>query len=401
LKMLKGNAIIGQSGGPTSVINASLAGIVNATKEFDGIRNILGMRFGIEGFLARDIIDLGKESAQTIEALKITPSSALGSCRYKLVDEDLPRILRVLGGADIRYVFLIGGNDTMDTLSRVVKCAAGQNYDLVVIGIPKTVDNDLYGTDHTPGFPSAARYVALSVMQSGILARDMQKVDQFVIYQSIGRNAGWLAAASAAGKKTEAEPPHILCLPERPFEKKKFLADVKRCYESFGWVSIVCGEGITYADGTPVSASQIKDKFDNVEFGAMGGTSAAVNLHRIISEEFGFRGEFQITESLPMCAADRAVKLDIDEAYMCGRAAVNLAGQGESGVMVSLERLGCGQYKCRTGAVPLKEVATRTRPMPDEYINAEGNFVTPAFLDYLRPLVSDLPEYTTLKMNGF
>jgi 6-phosphofructokinase 1 len=399
--MLKGNAIVGQSGGPTSVINASLAGIVNAAKEFDGIGSILGMRFGIEGLLGRNIIDLGKESSQTIEGLKTTPSSALGSCRYKLSDEDLPVILDVLRENNIRYLFLIGGNDTMETIARIEAYARGRDYELTGIGVPKTVDNDLYGTDHTPGFPSAARYVALSVIQSGILARDMQKVDQFVIYQSIGRNAGWLAAASAAGKKTEAEPPHILCLPERSFEKEKFLSDVKRCYESFGWVSIVCGEGITYADGTPVSASRVKDKFDNVEFGAMGGTSVAVNLHRMISEEFEFRGEFQVTESLPMCAADRAVQLDIDEAYMCGRTAVNLARQGESGVMVSLKRIGNVEYKCQTGTVPLEEVATRTKPMPDEYINAEGNFVTPGFLDYLRPLLGELPRYTTLEMNRF
>jgi 6-phosphofructokinase 1 len=399
--MLKGNAVVGQSGGPTSVINASLAGIVDAAKRFSSIRNILGMRFGIEGFLTRNIIDLGKESAQTIEGLKTTPSSALGSCRYKLKDEDLPRILDVLSEADIRYVFLIGGNDTMDTIARIEKYAAEQNYDLTGIGVPKTVDNDLYGTDHTPGFPSAARYVALSVMQAGVLARDMQKVDQFVIYQSIGRNVGWLTAASAAGKKTEADPPHILCLPERPFEKEKFLADVKRCYDRFGWVSIVCGEGITDADGRPVSASQAKDKFDNVEFGAMGGASAAVKLHRMISDEFGFRGEFQITESLPMCAADRAVPLDIGEAYMCGQAAVGLAQGGKGRVMVTLECSRTGQYKCTTGTEPLEEVAAKTRPVPDEYINAEGDFVTPAFVDYVRPLVGRLPEYTTLKMNRF
>jgi 6-phosphofructokinase 1 len=238
-------------------------------------------------------------------------------------------------------------------------------------------------------------------MQSGILARDMQKVDQFVIYQSIGRNAGWLTAASAAGKKTDADPPHIMCLPEKPFEKDKFLQDVKSCYDRFGWVSIACGEGITYADGRPVSASKAKDKFNNVEFGAMGGTSVAVNLHRMISDEFGFRGEFQITESLPMCAADRAVQLDIDEAYMCGQAAVNLVKAGRGGVMVTLEREPTSIYKCNTGTVPLQEVAIKAKPMPDEYINAEGNFVTDAFIDYLRPLVGELPQYTTLEMNKF
>lgn len=280
--MLKGNAIIGQSGGPTSVINSSLAGIINGAKDFDRIEKILGMRFGIEGFMAGNIIDLDAESPGTIEALKHTPSSTLGSCRHKLRQEDLPLILEMLRKYNIRYVFLIGGNDTMDTIHRIEVYAKQQSYDLIGIGVPKTVDNDLFGTDHTPGFPSAGRYVAISVMQSGILTRDMQKVDQFVVFQTVGRGAGWLVAASVAGKKTEADPPHILCLPERPFEKDKFLKDVKNCYDKFGYVSIVCGEGITFADGSPVSASQTKDKFSNVEFGAMGGTSAAMALHKIV-----------------------------------------------------------------------------------------------------------------------
>ena len=394
--MLKGNAIIGQSGGPTSVINASLVGIVDAAKSFGGIKKTLGMRFGIEGFMAGNIINLGKESAETMRRLKHTPSSSLGSCRYKLKDADLPKVLDTLKKADIRYVFLIGGNDTMDTIHRVEHYAKENNYEIRGIGVPKTVDNDLFGTDHTPGFASAARYIAMSVMQAGVLARDMKKVDQFVVFQAIGRKAGWLTAAAAAGKKTEEDAPHILCLPERPFEKDKFLQDVKRCYEKFGLVSIVCGEGIAYADGLPVSASRTTDKFANVEFGAMGGTSAAMALHRMISNEFGFRGEFQITESLPMCAADRAIKHDFDEAYMCGRAAVSQAKEGATGLMVTLERKPTKKYKCTTGTIPLMDVAVKAKPMPDEFINKEGNFVTKAFLGYLRPLIGELPDYAKL-----
>ncbi|MHC4068426.1 MAG: diphosphate--fructose-6-phosphate 1-phosphotransferase [Planctomycetota bacterium] len=399
--MLKGNAIVGQSGGPTSVINASLSGVVQAAKDFDAIENILGMRFGIEGFMADKIIDLGKESAETIEGLKRAPSSALGSCRHKLQDKDLPIILETLKKKNIRYVFLIGGNDTMDTIDRLEAFAKEQNYELAGIGIPKTVDNDLYGTDHTPGFASAARYIALSVKQAGTLARDMQKVDQFVVFQAIGRDAGWLAASGAAGKRTAEEAPHILCLPERAFEKEKFLKEVERCYKEFGFASIVCGEGITFADGTAVSASQVKDRFNNIEFGAMGGTSAALALHRMISDEFGFRGEFQITESLPMCAADRAVQVDIDEAYMCGRQAVELAKAGKSGLMVTLVREKGKEYKCTTGTAALEEVAVRAKPMPDEFINAEGNFITDEFLAYLRPLVGELPDYVKFEGHKF
>ena len=395
--MLKGNAIIGQSGGPTSVINSSLAGVITSVKDFEGIKRILGMRFGIEGFMAENIIDLSAESSIVVEGLKTTPSSALGSCRHKLRDSDLSRILDLLKKYDIRYIFLIGGNDTMDTIHRIEVYAGKNNYDLTGIGIPKTVDNDLFGTDHTPGFPSAARYMALSVMQAGVLARDMRKVDQFVVFQCIGREAGWLVGATAAGKKSPEDAPHIMCLPERAFDRTKFLNDVKKCYDKFGFVSIVCGEGITYADRTPVSASQIKDKFNNVEFGAMGGTSAATALHRMISDEFGFRGEFQITESLPMCAADRAVKLDIDEAFMCGQKAVELAMQGKTGIMITLERKPGAEYKCIIGTIPLSEVAIKAKPVPDEFINKEGNFITDGFLQYIKPLIGELPSYVKLK----
>jgi 6-phosphofructokinase len=399
--VLKGNAIIGQSGGPTSVINASLAGVVEAAKQVDNIKNILGMRYGIEGFMAENVIDLGREPQSAIAGLKQTPSSALGSCRKKLKDEDLPLIFEKLKKYDIRYVFLIGGNDTMDTICRIEAYAREHHHDIIGIGVPKTVDNDLFGTDHTPGFPSAARYMALSVMQAGVLARDMKKVDQFVVFQCIGREAGWLPAACALGKQDPADAPHILCMPERKFDKTKFLADVKRCYDTNGFVSIVCGEGITYADGTPVSASQVRDQFKNVEFGAMGGTSAAMMLHQIIHQEFGFRGEFQVTESLPMSAADRAVQLDIDEACMCGRQAVKLASEGKTGLMVTLVREPGKVYRCTTGTTPLKDVAVHAKPMPDEFINAEGNFVTQACLDYLRPLVGELPNYTRLNYQKF
>lgn len=394
--MLKGNAIIGQSGGPTSVINASLVGVVQAVDECGSIDSVLGMRYGIEGLLEENIIDLGGESRDNLQQVKHTPSSALGSCRLKLQDDHLPKVLEILKKNNVRFLFLIGGNDTMDTIHRVEAYAQAHNYSLVGIGIAKTVDNDLFGTDHTPGFASAARYMALSVQQAGILARDMQRVDQFVIFQCIGREAGWLVGSTAAGKNSAADAPHLMCFPERPFDKSTFIADVRRCHEEYGFVSVVCGEGITYADGRPVSASETQDKFGNVEFGAMGGTSAAMALHRIISQEFGFRGEFQVTESLPMCAADRVVQRDIDEAYTCGQKAVEFAAQGMSGVMVAMRRAAGKEYQCEFTAVALAEVAVRAKPLPDEYINAAGNFVTDAFLDYLQPLIGDMPNYARL-----
>jgi ATP-dependent phosphofructokinase / diphosphate-dependent phosphofructokinase len=399
--MSKGNVIVGQSGGPTSVINASLAGIVETAAKNTAIGDVLGMRYGIEGFMAENIIDFGRESSATINGLASTPSSALGSCRHKLKDADLPKILDVIKKYNIRYMFLIGGNDTIDTICRVAAYAKEHKYELIGIGVPKTVDNDLYGTDHTPGFASAARYMALSVQQAGMLARDMKKVDKFVIFQTIGRETGWLAAATTLARRDEDDAPHILVLPERAFDRDAFLSKVEAYYKKFGYVSVVCGEGCKYADGTPVSASQIKDKFNNVEFGAMAGTSVAMMLHRMIANKFGFRGEFQITESLPMCAADRAVTHDIDEAYMAGKAAVELAVKGTTGVMVTLVREEGKNYKCTTGTIPLSEVAVRAKPLPDEFLSRDGTDVTPAFTEYAKPLMGELPRYAKLAYHPY
>jgi len=395
--MAKGNAVVGQSCGPTSVINSSLAGIIDGWAEAKNIGRALGMRWGIEGFMAGQIVDLSAEPAETIAALRRTPSSILGSSRHKLQDEDFPKILARLKEHDIRTLFMIGGNDTMDTIHRVTEYAAGRGYELCGVGVPKTVDNDLYGTDHTPGYPSAARYVALSVQQAGRLARDMQKVDPFVIYQSIGRDAGWLTAAAALARRDEADAPHLVYLPERAFDRERFLTDVEAAHRRFGYVSIACGEGIKYADGTPVSASETQDKFGNIELGAMGGVSVAMRLHRMIADAFGWRGEFQVTESLCMSSIDRAVQTDLDEAYACGREASRLAAQGTSGRMVTLVRESNTPYRCTMGTAALADVAVRARPMPDEMIAAEGNFPSETFLAYARPLVGELPEYADLK----
>jgi len=394
---MAGNALVGQSGGPTSVINSSLAGLIETARGARKIGKVFGLHFGIEGLLGDDLYDLGKESPKTIRGLRMTPGSALGSSRLKLKTEHFPAILAQLQKYDIRYFFLCGGNDTMDTIHRVTEYANEHGHELIGVGVPKTVDNDLHGTDHTPGFPSAARFNALSVLQAGILARDMQRVDQFVVFQSIGRSAGWLPAATAAARFATGAP-HILLLPERKFDRKKFLAAVKQAQQDHGFVSIVCGEGITNADGSPVSASETKDKFGNVEFGAMGGTSVAMVLHRIVSQEFGWRGEFQVIESLPMCAADRGVKLDFQEAYACGKQAVRLALKGQGGVMVTMQRTNAGKqpYKIGFGTIPLKEVANHERPLPDEFLADNGLDITPAFLKYLSPLIGELPQYVSL-----
>ena len=393
---MQGNAVVGQSGGPTAVINSSLAGVIDAALSSKDIDTVYGMSYGIEGFMAEMLIDLGKESPEVIKGLRSTPSSALGSSRHKLVDEDLPKILEILKKYSIRYFFLIGGNDTMDTIHRVEQYCNEQGYELYGIGIPKTVDNDLYGTDHTPGFPSAARYNMLSVAQSGVLARDMQKVDKFVIYQTIGRDAGWLAAATALAKRDESDAPHLIYCPERPFDKDEFLEDAEACMEKYGWVSIVVSEGLLYEDGSPVSATRSTDAFNNKEFGAMGGASVGLNVHRILREATGHRGEFQITESLNMCAIDRAVPLDLEEAYGCGKEAVHMSLSGESGYMVTIERTSNEPYRAEFGRTELSNVALRAKAMPEKYINSRGNFVTEELVRYMRPLVGEVPHYIKL-----
>ncbi|MGL4942320.1 MAG: diphosphate--fructose-6-phosphate 1-phosphotransferase [Thermoguttaceae bacterium] len=394
--MIKGNAIVGQSGGPTSVINASLCGVVQESlKRRDVIDRVLGMRYGIEGFLQDKTVDLGAINPSTIEHLKTTPSSALGSCRHKLKEADFAPALAQFKKHNIRYYFLIGGNDTMDTIHRLESYCREQGYELYGVGIPKTVDNDLFATDHTPGFASAARYVALSVKQSGWLARDMKYVDQFVVFQTVGRSAGWLPAAAACAKTSSNsdDAPHIILVPERPFVREQFLSEVSETHKKYGWVSIVCGEGVCDAAGRPISATETKDKFGNAEFGAMGGTSAAMMLHRMLADTFGWRGEFQVVESLQMCAADRAVATDIDEAYACGKRAVELATSGTSGVMVTIVRESNSPYKWSLGTAPLREVALGEKPMPDEFICSDRLFVTDACLEYLRPLVGAMPDY--------
>ena len=361
--MIKGNAVIGQSGGPTSVINASLSGVLEQLKNTEKIESLYGMHYGIEGFINEWLINLQEQDAVVLDGLKYTPSSALGSSRYKLQNNDFPLILEILRKYNIRYFFLIGGNDSMDTINRIEHYCRDQKYDLVGIGIPKTVDNDLYGTDHTPGFPSAARSNILNVMQAGILGRDMQRVDKYVVYQTIGRDAGWLAAATALAKKHEDDAPHLIYPPEIIFDKQKFLNAVKKTEEKYGWVSVVVSEGLKYADDTPVSASEHKDKFDNVEFGAMGGASVGLNVHKMINREFGWRGEFQITESLIMSDFIRSVPGDIEEAFQCGIKAVQLAEQEESGYMVSMNRVSNSPYEIAYEKVPLTDVAVRAKSM--------------------------------------
>ena len=391
---MKKNAIIGQFGGPTSAINSSLSGLIQKGLKSKKIKNVLGMRYGIQGLIQDEIFDLGKEDPRVIEGLRQTPSSALGASRHTLKNEDFPLLMKQLKKYNIRYFFLIGGNGSMGTIRKIERYCKKNNYKLNRIGIPKTVDNDLYGTDHAPGFASAARYVCLSVQQAGQLARDMQQVDKYVILQTVGRDTGWLAASAALAKKRESDAPHLIYMPERPLSRERFILDVKECIRKNGWVFIICCEGIRWEDGTLVADIQVPDDSRNIEFGAMGGGSAALNLHKIISLETKYRGEFQITESLSMCAIDRASKIDLQEAYDCGVKAVQLAEEGISDVMVSINRISSSPYQVELKTVSLEEVALNTKLMDNKYINNQGNFITNEYIKYIKPLVGEFSEYS-------
>ena len=292
--------------------------------------------------------------------MRPTPSSALGSSRQKLKDEHFAPILKQLKKYDIRYFFMIGGNDTMDTIHRVTELRRRHGHEMIGVGVPKTVDNDLFGIDHTPGYPER-RPLRRAQRAAGGPARPRHAAGRSVHDLPDRRPQRRLAARGRGAGRTQAERPRRTssCCPSGRSSRRQFLAAVAEAHKKHGFVSIVCGEGITNADGTPVSASQTKDKFGNVEFGAMGGTSAAMMLHRMISNAFGWRGEFQVTESLQMCAADRGVKLDFDEAYACGRKAVKLAGarhRGRDGHDRAREQAGRAVPQ-RFGTIPLSEVA--------------------------------------------
>jgi len=222
-------------------------------------------------------------------------------------------------------------------------------------------------------------------------------VDRFLVHQTIGRDAGWLAAAAALARNTPEDAPHLIYVPEVPIDRDTVLADVQRTIETYGWASIVIGEGTTWVDGTPVSAAAATDRFDNVEFGAMGGSSAALNLHQLIHRETGYRGEFQIPESMPMSASDRTAPYDAQEAYACGVEALHRALRDEAGVMITIDRAtawGSGEYAVEYGTAPLQEVAVRARPMPPEML--KPGYVTEAFIDYARPLVGPLESFLDL-----
>ncbi|HUV41898.1 MAG TPA: 6-phosphofructokinase [Sedimentisphaerales bacterium] len=386
----KPNAVIAQSGGPTTVINASACGVIQESQKSGGIGRIIGATNGILGVLKEDLFDISAESADTIEALKSTPAAAIGSCRYKLKSlqeskADFERILDVFKAHDIRYFFYAGGNDSMDTADKVNKLAADSGYELVCIGIPKTVDNDLAYTDHCPGYPSVAKYVATCAAEAGRDTEAIYTTDTCTILEAMGRNAGWIAAAAGLAAKTPQDAPHLIYMPEAAFSFDKFVADVKQVFEELGRVFIVAGEGLKDEKGNYVTADAgafSKDSFGHVQLGGV-----ADMLKAVIEKQVGIKARCNRLGTNQRSAMHFASLVDVNEAYLCGQMAVRYALKGENGKMVTLIREKGPEYKCTTGLAELRDVANGEKKVPREYINDRGNHITDAMRDYVRPLV--------------
>jgi 6-phosphofructokinase 1 len=399
--MLKGNLIVGQSGGPTPVINASLAGVLLEARRQADITGIYGLVHGIEGALKEELIDLGQESEESVELLINTPASALGSCRHKLVDSEYERILEVFRAHNVRHFAYIGGNDSMDTCHRISELAGSTGYEIQVMGVPKTIDNDLALTDHCPGYGSAARFFALAARDTGRDLEAMATFDDVSILEAMGRNAGWLTAASALGKETEDDAPHLVYVPEIDFSEDRFLDDVDRIHGRLGRVFVVVCEGIKDAQNRPVGAHTLKsggsDAFGHVLHTLTIGVAAY--LAELVNEKLHVRARFLrpvlIGRAMSACVSET----DRQEALRVGKEAVAHLAAGRSGLMVTLERISEAPYVCKMGAAPLTEVANAEKLLPREYLNGAGNMVTQEFKQYAMPLI-DGPLSPLARLQG-
>lgn len=407
---LKGACMFGQSGGPTSVINASAAGVFIEALSQKNITKVYGLAHGIRGLLDENFYDMGKEDQNELLLLKNTPSSNLGSVRYKLkdssVDEtDYKKILEVFKKYDVRYFFYNGGNDSMDTCNKISKYLMKAGYDCNIIGVPKTIDNDLFGTDHCPGYASAAKYVATTLMELNLDAKVYDK-GQVVVIEIMGRNAGWLtAAASLAGYKGLGAD--LIYLPEVPFSIEKFKKDVKRVMDENGGKCIACvSEGIRDKDKNfiveKLSQEKAKDNFGHTQLGGL-----AIQLADLINQEYGVKVRGIEFSLMQRSAAHLASAVDVEEAFNAGREAVKAACSGITDKMVAFERdMSSGGYRCVYKLLPLEVVANAEKTVPLEWITEDGIGMKKEFIDYALPLIQGdskapledgLPRFSKLK----
>ena len=394
MEILKGNAVVGQSGGPTAAINATLAGVIRgvlAEENREVIPTLYGMRNGIEGFLSENIVNLSEffENEEDIATLELTPAAALGSCRKKMKSpEDDPetysRLVEIFKKYDIRYFFYIGGNDSMDTVLKLSRYAAEQDYEMRVVGVPKTVDNDLMVTDHTPGFGSAAKYVAVTMKE---ILRDVSvyRTKAVTIVEIMGRDAGWLTASSALTKLSGGVSPDLIYLPEHPFDPEAFLASIVEIQKDHPAVLVAVSEGIRFADGRYVGEGLGGRKVD--AFGHVALSGAGKILEELVKERIGCKVR-SIELNLPQrCAAHLASKTDISESVGVGKASVAAAINGKTGVMMTINREACDSYSVYYDSADIGGIANGVKQVPSEYINADGNGITDECVNYLAPLI--------------
>ena len=390
---LVGACIFGQSGGPTAVINASAYGVIKTALEADAITKVYGAAHGIKGVLDDKLYIMDEEDPEELSYLLHTPSSELGSCRYKIADPevddtDYKRILEIFKKYDVRYFFYNGGNDSMDTCNKISRYMESVGYECRVMGVPKTIDNDLFGTDHCPGFASAAKYIATSCME---ISKDARVYDNgmITIVEIMGRHAGWLAASSALAT-AYGSGPDLIYLPEVDFDMDKFLADVKAVYANEGKVLVAVSEGIHYSDGRFVSEAKTSatDGFGHAQLGGL-----AAMLAEIVKNETGAKVRGIELSLLQRCGSHLASLTDINEAFGAGQVAVEQAVKGTTGKMVAFEReMVDGKYNCKYVLLPLSSVANFEKKVPLEWINESQNGLTDEFIEYVLPLIQGEPE---------
>jgi len=404
---LIGNAVFAQSGGPTAVINSSMAGgVLEAFKQRKLIKTVYGAKNGILGVLQEELFDFGKEKLDDVKGLRVTPAAAAGSCRYKVKTEaDYARVIEVFQAHNIRYFFYAGGNDSMDTADKVARLARDRNYEMCVMGIPKTIDNDLAHTDHCPGFGSVAKYNATMIMEAGKDTEALYTTDTTTVQEVMGRNAGWIAASSGLAARDGEDSPHLIYVPEIPVSLNQMADQVRECLKRIGRCFVVVCEGCKNEKGeylSEIGGEFGKDAFGHKQLGGVGDFVAT-----FIEKEIGVKARRNKAGTVQRSGMHWASKTDADEAFACGQQAVREAARGTTGQMVTLVRKSNTPYTCTTGLAKLSDVANGESLLPRDFMNESGTGMSKKFRAYLAPLVrgevkvnmgpDGLPVYVRLK----
>jgi 6-phosphofructokinase len=406
--MAGNNLFYAQSGGATAVINASACGVIETARQHsDRLGKVFVGRNGILGALREELVDTSQETTEAIAGLRYTPSSAFGSCRYKLksLEEnrvEYERLIEVFQAHEIGYFFYNGGGDSQDTSHKVAQIAQKMGYPLICIGIPKTVDNDLPFTDNCPGFGSVAKYVAISILEAGLDVAGMASTSTKVfIMEVMGRHTGWIAASAGLAGDQEHLPPHIILFPEVAFNPETFLRRVDDCVKTYGYCVIAVSEGVRDKEGKFLSDSGLRDAFGHAQLGGVAPTIA-----QLIKSSLGYKYHWAVADYLQRAARHIASKTDVEQAYALGQAAVEHALKGTHGVMLTLERTNDTPYQWQIGTAPLEKVANVEKGLPPEFISQNGMHITAACRRYLQPLImgedyppyrNGIPDYVRLK----